>query len=357
MRMYRPIESNSADSENKVPVDNLLQKLHKNWEHYQLAVTAEDNRNSTVAKKPLTVIVCVSGGSDSVALLHLLQRQRTLLNLEPHLLHFNHQLRLEAVQEQDFVRSLADQYEIPFHHKIAKHLKSGQPALQESAREWRIEESRKLLKHLGGGRIATGHQADDQLETLLLKLLRGTHISNLQGMQWTNEDFIRPLLNCKKTELQEYLKTNQLTWMEDTSNHSTAYLRNRVRLELIPLLEELTRQGLHSRINDLSEQSRLLRDFLDSDYENWQQNHKKTALNTQDVLSVKILEQANDLLQQEIVHNFITAHTGLALSYRKLQNIFIQLRRGSNLWEIHLSQEWKIRKSGKELCLQQNQQQ
>ncbi len=357
MRMYRPIESNSADSENKVPVDNLLQKLHKNWEHYQLAVTAEDNRNSTAAKKPLTVIVCVSGGSDSVALLHLLQRQRTLLNLEPHLLHFNHQLRSEAVQEQDFVRSLADQYEIPFHHKIAKHLKSGQPALQESAREWRIEESRKLLKHLGGGRIATGHQADDQLETLLLKLLRGTHISNLQGMQWTNEDFIRPLLNCRKTELQEYLKTNQLTWMEDTSNHSTAYLRNRVRLELIPLLEELTRQGLHSRINDLSEQSRLLREFLDSNYKNWQQNHKNPAADFQDVLPVKVLEQANDLLQQEILHNFITARTGQALSYRKLQNIFAQLRTGNNLWEMHLSQEWKIRKSGKDLCLWQNQQQ
>ena len=357
MRMYRPIESNSADSENKVPVDNLLQKLHKNWEHYQLAVTAEDNRNSTAAKKPLIVIVCVSGGSDSVALLHLLQRQRTLLNLEPHLLHFNHQLRLEAVQEQDFVRSLADQYEIPFHHKIAKHLKSGQPALQESAREWRIEESRKLLKHLGGGRIATGHQADDQLETLLLKLLRGTHISNLQGMQWTNEDFIRPLLNCKKTELQEYLKTNQLTWLEDTSNHSTAYLRNRVRLELIPLLEELTRQGLHSRINDLSEQSRLLREFLDSNYKNWQQNHKNPAADFQDVLPVKVLEQANDLLQQEILHNFITARTGQALSYRKLQNIFAQLRTGNNLWEMHLSQEWIIRKSGKDLCLLQNQQQ
>jgi tRNA(Ile)-lysidine synthase len=337
-------------------VDNLLQKLHKNWEHYQLAVTAEDNKNSTAAKKPLKVIVCVSGGSDSVALLHLLQRQRTLLNLEPHLLHFNHQLRPEADHEQDFVQALADQYEIPFHHKTAKHLKSGQSALQESARDWRIEESCRLLKHLGGGRIATGHQADDQLETLLLKLLRGTHISNLQGMQWTNEDFIRPLLNCRKTELQEYLKSNQLTWLEDTSNQSTAYLRNRVRLELIPLLEELTRQGLHSRINDLSEQSRLLREFLDSDYKSWQQNHKNSAANSQDVLPVKILQQANDLLQQEILHDFITARTGQALSFRKLQNIIIQLRTGSNLWEMHLSQKWKICKSGEELCLQQNQQ-
>ena len=333
---------------------NLLQKLHKNWEHYQLAATAESIKIATTVRKTLTVVVCVSGGSDSVALLHLLQRQRTLLNLKLHILYLNHQLRTEASQELLFVKSLADQYKIPFHHKTAKHLNSGQSSLQESAREWRIEESRKLLKHLGGGRIATGHQADDQIETLLLKWLRGTHISNLQGMKWKNESFIRPLLNFRKTELQEYLKTNQLTWMEDTSNQSKAYLRNRVRIELIPLLDELTRYGLHSRINDLSEQSRLLRDFLDSDYENWRQCHNNTTGKSQDVLPIKVLEQANDFLQQEILHSFITTRTRQALGYRKLQNIFIQLHTDRNNWELHLSQEWKIKKSGKELCLQHN---
>ena len=334
---------------------NLLQKLHKNWVHYQLAATGENIKISTLARKQLTVLVCVSGGSDSVALLHLLQRQRSLLNVKLHMLYFNHQLRTEAIQEQNFVKSLADKYKIPFHHKTAIHLKIGQSALQESAREWRIEESRKLLKILGGGLIATGHQADDQIETLLLKWLRGTHISNLQGMQWKNESFIRPLLNCRKTELQEYLKTNQLTWMEDTSNQSRDYMRNRVRIELIPLLDELTRDGLHSRINDLSEQSRLLRNFLDSDYENWRQSLYNTTDNSQDVLPVVVLEEANDFLQQEILYNFITVRTGQALGYRKLQNIFTQLRTGSNHWEIHLSQEWKIMKTGKELCLQQNQ--
>ena len=335
-------------------MENLLQKLHKNWEHIQLAAAIEKKNNIKKQKKPLTVLVSVSGGCDSVALLHLLQRQRNLFDLEPHILHFNHQLRPESAQEQDFVKSIAEHYEIPFHHKTAKHLKSGQSSLQESAREWRIEESRNLLNFLGGGFIATGHQADDQIETLLLKWLRGTHISNMQGMQWTNEDFIRPLLNFKKSELKEYLKTNKLTWMEDTSNQSSAYLRNRVRIELIPLLEELTRHGLHSRINDLSEQSKILRKFLDSNYDTWEKNNKKQASNTQDVLHIEVLEQADDLLEHEILHNFITAHTGLVLSFRKLQNIFDQLRKDSNLWEMNLSQEWIIKKSGKKLCLQQN---
>ena len=335
-------------------MDNILQKFQKNWNFYQLAFTVEKKNNRHTTKNPLTVVVCVSGGSDSVALLHLLQRQRTLLNLELHILHFNHRLRKEADDEQNFVQSLADKYKISFHFKTAKHLKSGQPGLQEAAREWRIEESLKLLNILGGGRIATGHQADDQIETLLLKWLRGTHISNLQGMQWKNEDFIRPLLNCRKKELQDYLKSNQLKWMEDASNQSTTYLRNRVRMELIPLLDELTRQGLHSRINDLSDQSQILRDFLDSDYKNWKQNNRKLENSSTQVLPLRVLEQANDLLQQEILHNFITASTGLALSYRQLQNILTQIRTESNLWEIHLSQEWKISKADNKLFLQQN---
>ena len=94
---------------------------------------------------------------------------------------------------------------------------------------------------------------------------------------------------------------------------------------------------------------------MDSDYENWQQCHNKTNGESKDVLPVKVLEQANDFLQQEILHNFITARTGHSLGYRKLQNIFVQLHTGSNHWEIHLSQEWKIRKSGSGLCLEQNQ--
>ena len=99
--------------------------------------------------------------------------------------------------------------------------------------------------------------------------MRGTHISNLQGMLWKNPPFIRPLLNCRKKELTQYLKSNNLSWMEDSTNLSSAYLRNRVRMELIPLLNELTREGLDSRISDLNEQSSLFREWLDKEYAEW----------------------------------------------------------------------------------------
>ena len=147
---------------------------------------------------------------------------------------------------------------------------------------------------------------------------------------------------------------NNLDWIEDNSNQSAAYLRNRVRLELIPLLEELTRHGLQSRISDLSGQSQLLREWLDSQYDEWKQHSRKNESESPDVLSLTDLEQVSDLLQEEIMHNFITTQTKQALSYSKLQNIFELMRSESNIWELRLSQEWIIIKSGKELLVQQN---
>ena len=335
-------------------MESLLQKIRKNWESHQLSIPENKLKNRKLSKNSVQVIVSISSGSDSVALFHSLQRLTSLLCLKLHILHFNHQLRPEALREQDFVESLAKDYEVPFHCKTAKHLKAGQLGLQESARKWRIDESCNLLETLGGGWIATGHHADDQTETLLLKWLRGSHISNLQGMQWKNTPFIRPLLNCSKLELQDFLRNNNLNWLEDNSNQSSAYLRNRVRLELIPLLDELTRHGLHSRLSDLSGQSQLLREWLDLNYDEWKRYSKKNESESPHVLSLTDLEQVSDLLQEEIMYNFVTTQTKQALNYSKLQNIFELMQSESNLWEMSLSQEWKIVKSGKELLVQQN---
>ena len=332
-------------------MESLLQKIQNNWETYQLAVSEKELGINNFSKSLIEVVVCVSGGSDSVALLHLLHRLSALLRLKLHILHFNHQLRPESQQEQDFVESLAKQYKIPFHYKKTKNLHYGQSGLQESARNWRIEQSSLLLESIGGGCIATGHHADDQTETFLLKWLRGSHISNLQGMRWKNTPFIRPLLNCSKLELQVYLKNNNLTWMEDPSNQSKAYLRNRVRKELIPLLKELSRQGLRSRISDMSGQSNLLRDYLDSQYENWRLQCQNDKTESPEVLCLTDLKKADDFLQEEIMHKFVNSKTKLKLSYAKLQKILELIRKGSNNWQLSLSKKWSIIRSSNNLEL------
>ena len=332
-------------------MESLLQKIRKNWETHQLSVFKTKPKYKNSLKKPVTLILCVSGGCDSVSLLHLLQRLSSLLLLKLHVLHFNHQLRPESGHEQAFVKSLAEQYKIPFHFKTAKHLKPGQAGLQETAREWRIEESIEMLKNIGADCIATGHHADDQTETLMLKWLRGTHISNLQGMLWKKPPFIRPLLNCRKKELMQYLKSNNFSWMEDSTNLSPAYLRNRVRLELIPLLNELTREGLDSRIGDLNEQSSLFREWLDREYAEWRIAARSSESKYDYKISLDDLDKANRLLQEEIIYKFITTKTNMELSYKNLRNIFELLLSENKHWEYSLSEEWKLVNSGNELSL------
>ena len=321
-------------------MEKLLQKIEKNWVFCQKNLGNKYSRRRS--KIPSKVIVCVSGGSDSVAMLHLLQRLKKLLCLELSVLYFNHRIRSESDQEQEFVKSLAKKYKIPFLFKIKNDLKPHQKGLQEVAREWRIRESLKILESLGGDYIATGHHADDQVETLLLKLLRGAHISNLKGMHWINPPFIRPLLNCNKLELQDYLKRNNFSWLEDSSNQSKKYLRNRVRLELIPLLEELTRDGLQSHILDLIEQSNLLRNWLNLGYDEWMKKQGKKRRHKSEILFVSDLEKENKILQQEILYNFIFFRTGQSLSYRKLQNIFELILKSDETWAFSLSKSWEI---------------
>ena len=272
--------------------------------------------------------------------------------LEINVLHFNHKLRPEADHEQNFVKSLAEHYKIPFHYKTAKHLIPSQAGLQETARQWRIVESIKMLKKVGADCIATGHHADDQTETLLMKWMRGTHISNLQGMLWKNPPFIRPLLNCRKKELKQYLKSNNFSWMEDSTNLSSAYLRNRVRMELIPLLNELTREGLDSRISDLNEQSSLLREWLDKEYAEWEIAARSSESKYDYKISLDDLDKANRLLQEEIIYKFITTKTNMELSYKNLRNIFELLISKNKHWEYTLSEEWKLVNSVNELSLQ-----
>ena len=332
-------------------MESLLQKIRKNWEIHQLSVFKTKPENKSLLKKPLKLILCVSGGLDSVSLLHILQRLSALLLLKLHVLHFNHRLRPEAENEQAFVKSLAKHYKIPFHYRTAKHLKPGQAGLQETARQWRIEESIKILKNISADCIATGHHADDQTETLLMKWLRGAHISNLQGMLWKNPPFIRPLLNCRKNELKKYLQNNNFSWLEDSTNLSSAYLRNRVRIELIPLLNELTREGLDSRISDLNEQSSLLRECLDKEYVEWEIAARSSESKNDYTISLDDLDKANRLLQEEIIYKFITTKTNIELSYKNLRNIFELLISENKQWEYSLSEEWKLVNFGNELSL------
>ena len=292
------------------------------------------------------LILCVSGGSDSIALLHLCHQLNRLFRWQLHILHFHHGLREESDEEARFVRDLSQRLNLEFHLRTTRNFQPETSGLQEKARNWRRVEAFKLREEIRADSILTAHHAEDQLETWLLKWLRGAHLSGLQGMSRSDPPFIRPLLDFRKNMLSDFLKQNGFEWREDASNQDSKYMRNRVRNELLPLLRTLSREGIESRIRDLDSQSRLLQKELKSQYQNWLE---KTGPVSE--LPISVIESESEFLQQEILVRFITGKTGIALSYRQLEKICALVRNSNNQWYYHLEGEWTINFKGGKLSL------
>ncbi|CAM9793055.1 unnamed protein product, partial [Ectocarpus fasciculatus] len=238
------------------------------------------------------VLVLVSGGSDSVALLLALERAAKTFQppLRIEAAHFNHGLRgKDSDSDQDLVVKMAESLRMPLHVRRWKGPEEGGTGgpgsgMQERARRWRRAEAKdilaKTMTEAGAGRgrrgvIATAHHKDDQAETVLLKALRGAHITNMQGMAWHSDPFVRPLLGAHKSELLDFLVGGGHPWREDESNQVAKYARNRVRLQLIPLLRELAggAKALDTRVEELSRQSHFARQMLEREARRWEREH------------------------------------------------------------------------------------
>ena len=179
------------------------------------------------------VICAVSGGADSVALLLALYLQRQKLGIQLSAAHFNHHLRGEESDgDARFVRELCDRYEIHLYEGEGQ-VQPGEKGLEAAAREARYAFLRTLP-----GKIATAHTANDNAETLLLHLVRGTGLKGLGGITPVGEKLIRPMLLITRKEVEAFLEEYCLRHIEDSSNISDQFLRNRLRHHMMPLLEE-----------------------------------------------------------------------------------------------------------------------
>ncbi|MEW6658792.1 MAG: tRNA lysidine(34) synthetase TilS [Thermodesulfobacteriota bacterium] len=188
------------------------------------------------------VLVAVSGGPDSVALLHLLCRLQPELNLQLGVAHFDHGLRREQSREDSgFVAALAQSLALPFHpgqgdtRELARRQRL---SLQMAARRLRHRFLQDTRRHHGYQKLALGHTADDQVELFVLRLLRGAGPEGLRGMlPATPEGLVRPLLAVGKEVILDWLRREDLPYRQDPSNLKRDYLRNRVRLDLLPQLQ------------------------------------------------------------------------------------------------------------------------
>ncbi|WP_445721686.1 tRNA lysidine(34) synthetase TilS [Flavobacterium sp.] len=198
--------------------------------------------------KNKSIFLAVSGGLDSMVMLHLFQQ----LEYDIAILHCNFQLRgKESDGDTDFVIDYAEQFNIAWaigHFDTKAFAKDNKLSTQVAARELRYDWFLEQLEEKEFDFVATAHHADDDLETFIINLSRGTGIEGLVGIPETNEAIIRPLLPFSRNEIEDYAKQNNLKWREDSSNASDNYLRNKIRHHVVPQLKELSPTFLQSFI-------------------------------------------------------------------------------------------------------------
>jgi tRNA(Ile)-lysidine synthase len=186
--------------------------------------------------------MAVSGGADSVALLLLMLELRGRLGIVLSVVHFNHKLRGKASDaDEQFVKKLATKHGLEFHCTslhVAKKAKKERANLEDAARRSRYDYFRSLAESGACTRVAVAHTADDQAETVLGHLLRGTGITGLGGIHPVVGPVVRPLLDVRRSELRVYLRSRKQTWREDLTNRDTRRMRARIRKKLLPLLEK-----------------------------------------------------------------------------------------------------------------------
>ncbi|HVD96868.1 MAG TPA: tRNA lysidine(34) synthetase TilS [Cytophagaceae bacterium] len=185
------------------------------------------------------LLVAVSGGVDSVVLCHLLNQYKANFTIA----HCNFGLReQESEEDEQFVETLAEDLQANIHLKkfdTKRYAKTSGTSIQMAARALRYEWFADLCAQKGYTHLLTAHHQNDLLETVLLNLVRGTGIAGLHGIKPKAGNLIRPLLFATKEEILEYAQAQKLSWREDSSNESTKYHRNLLRLEIIPLLKKI----------------------------------------------------------------------------------------------------------------------
>lgn len=269
-----------------------------------------------------------------------------------HILHCNHGVRTEAHRDAVFVEEQAKLLQIPLHLRIHGGLKQLSSGFQAVAREWRRQEAERLCKLLKLSFIVQGHHKEDQLETRLHRILRGTHLSNLQGIQLKQGHWLRPLLGFTKLELRSYLLQQDQTWKEDPSNTNNKYTRNYLRHEVIPKLQKVAGGTLEQRLEELSLQSSALQAHLQEERENiW----TKVCIQEADVLKLRNLEliQLSDLICWEVLHHWLKLNH-LNPSFERLQGLAKQIKKSPRTpWCWQIGKGWQVRSKSSQLTLEQ----
>ncbi|MBP7088959.1 MAG: tRNA lysidine(34) synthetase TilS [Candidatus Omnitrophica bacterium] len=217
-------------------------------------------------KKKDKVILGVSGGPDSMCLLYLFLQIKKEYRLQLLCAHFNHSLREESDSEEEFIRKICENLNLEFvsEKKDVKSFLKGD-SLEQTARNLRLDFFLKCSRQTKIKKIALAHHKDDLAETILMRLIKGTGLRGLRGFssksKYKNLTVIRPLIELRKKEILNWLDDNRITYCIDKSNLEDKFLRNKIRLKLMPFLEEIN-PNISDNLYNLARNLALDYDFI-----------------------------------------------------------------------------------------------
>jgi tRNA(Ile)-lysidine synthase len=266
-----------------------------------------------LARPDTRVVAALSGGPDSVALTYLLRELHDAGELcLAGLAHFNHQLRPAAASDEAFCGSVAAALELPLvvdREDVTERMRRERRSIEDAARTARHAFFERARVELKADVVALGHTRDDQAETYALRVLRGAGLRGLASMHPRRGAIIRPLLDCRRADLQHYLNARSLRFVCDESNDDPAIPRNRVRAELLPLLEARFNPSI---VDSLADQAELAR-------EEWLWMHGEAIALTEQIgrkegggwtLAAERLDRAARALARLVVHRVMTDMAG-----------------------------------------------
>ncbi|MDD3001173.1 MAG: tRNA lysidine(34) synthetase TilS [Candidatus Riflebacteria bacterium] len=303
------------------------------------------------------VAIAVSGGCDSVAMLLLLREWCRIKRIEFCVFHVDHSMRTTSSGDAEWVSRLAHSLDIEFYSKTATkadHLQNTNLGKEGWARHFRYSAFAEMMKFSGADVIATGHNADDQVETVLMRLMRGCSWQGLHGIRAeTKLNFggevlrlWRPVLRLSRAELEKLLKQSDIKWREDETNSTDLYLRNKLRHTLIPAMEQI-QPGSAAHIASLGADAYDVQRYLTRNAARFLKKYRDGAVLIVNRCPAAVLRR--EIIRQWLADNALTNCLSRAL-----------IDRIDDLWKTHISNKtvchrhFKVVWSKKRLCLVKN---
>ncbi|WP_138160119.1 tRNA lysidine(34) synthetase TilS [Peptoniphilus catoniae] len=247
------------------------------------------------------IIAAVSGGADSIFMLYNLYLYSKEKNFELIVAHVNHGVRKTAKRDEVFVKNLAEKFNLTYksvHVNMEVYGREHKMTDEEAGRFLRYQFFRKLKGD--SGKIFLAHNADDQVETVIQRIIRGSGIEGLLAMSYVSGDLYRPMLNIKRKEIEEYLRENDISYVEDETNYLDIYGRNKVRLNLIPYIEENFNPAFKDAILRLSDLAEKNMNFINSLVNEYLKENRSG-----DALNIKKLKTMDNYFISEVVRKFL----------------------------------------------------